>query len=619
MRALAAVADLNLRTGGPRRGAHHHRRGLYRRRRRQLVRPGGRRGGLPGAGDLRRPGRRSSQVALPRRGGRGGGARAGTAWTRSGSAGDSWPSAHPSRSGARRRGSSSSGRTARRSGCWATRSWRSGWPRRPACRSSRGAADRSTTSRRPLKAAEQLGYPVLLKASAGGGGRGIRLVHEAADLAAALTSARSEAELAFGDPAVFLEAFVPAARHVEVQVDRRPLRHRLGGGRARLQHPAAQSEGHRGVVLDRARPGDRGSRSAPPPCGWPPRPDTATPGPSSSSSTRPPGEFLFMEVNTRLQVEHPVTEVTTGLDLVKLQLHVACGGRLEGEPAAGAGARRRGPAVRRGPRAGLRARARAARPAAPAHRPGHPGRLRCPGGRRHRAPSSTRMIAKIIAWGARPRRGARPAAPRAGPEHRRRRGRHHQPVVPAVAARPAGGPRRAGSTTAGWTGSPPPAATCPPPDPVALLSAAVEAYDADHAAGQAAFHAGAARGRPELPGEGGTRVQLRYRGVSYHLDVYRTGPGTYRVKHGDVGRRPGRRTARRVRAAHRVRRPQPPHPRGGPERQLPHRRRRRRPTRSSATTAGWCAPGWPAFVVSRAGAPGRPGRRGRPPSPCWRA
>jgi acetyl/propionyl-CoA carboxylase alpha subunit len=69
-----------------------------------------------------------------------------------------------------------------------------------------------------LKDAEQLGYPVLLKASAGGGGRGIRLVRQPADLAAAFTSARSEAELAFGDPAVFLEAFVPAARHVEVQV-----------------------------------------------------------------------------------------------------------------------------------------------------------------------------------------------------------------------------------------------------------------------------------------------------------------------------------------------------------------------------------------------------------------
>ena len=69
-------------------------------------------------------------------------------------------------------------------------------------------------------------------------------------------------------------------------------------------------------------------------------------------------------------------------------------------------------------------------------------------------------------------------------------------------------------------------------EPVALLAAAVEAYDADHAAVQAAFHVRAARGRPQMPGKPGVRLRLRYRGVGYLLDVYRTSPGTYRVTSG---------------------------------------------------------------------------------------
>ena len=238
--------------------------------------------------------------------------------------------------------------------------------------------------------AERLGYPVVLKATAGGGGRGIRVVREPADLAAAFTSARSEAELAFGDPAVFLEAFVPAARHVEVQViaDDYGTVWALGVRDCSIQRRNQKViEESSSTVLD---PRDRGRRSRPPPCGSRRWPAIATRAPWSSSSTPTTRQFLFMEVNTRLQVEHPVTEVTTGAGPGQAAAARRQRWPARGEPAAGARARRRGPAVRRGPRAGLRARARTAGPAAAADRYGRAGRLGGARGRRRLRRSSTR-------------------------------------------------------------------------------------------------------------------------------------------------------------------------------------------------------------------------------------
>ena len=166
-----------------------------------------------------------------------------------------------------------------------------------------------------------------------------------------------------------------------------------------------------------------------------------------------PGEkrFAFLEVNTRLQVEHPITELTTGTDLVRLQLHVAAGGSLEGDRPAESGH-------------AVEARLNAEDPDrdfAPA--PGRIARLVLPAGPGIRVDTGVSegdtipadfdsMIAKIIAYG-RDRRGrARPAAPGAGRDHRGHRGRRHQQELRARPARPARGDRAAARTPAGSTG-----------------------------------------------------------------------------------------------------------------------------------------------------------------------
>ena len=246
--------------------------------------------------------------------------------------------------------------------------------------------------------ARQLGYPVVLKAVAGGGGRGIRVVRQPADLATAFTSARSEAELAFGDPAVFLEAFVPVARHVEVQIiaDDYGTVWALGVRDCSIQRRNQKViEESSSTAIDPAT--EAAIRAA--------AVRLATVAGYRNAGTveflvdPATQQFLFMEVNTRLQVEHPVTEVTTGLDIVKLQLHVASGGRLEGSPPPVRGHAVEARLCAEDPEQGF----------VPA--PGRLARLRLPTGAGLRVDSGVRegdvvaaefdsQIAKIIAWGA---------------------------------------------------------------------------------------------------------------------------------------------------------------------------------------------------------------------------
>jgi acetyl-CoA/propionyl-CoA carboxylase biotin carboxyl carrier protein len=174
-------------------------------------------------------------------------------------------------------------------------------------------------------AAAGVGFPLLIKPSAGGGGKGMHVVDDAAGLAGALASARRIAAAAFGDDALFLERLVSAPRHIEVQVladDHGNVIH-LGERECSLQrrHQKVVEEAP-SPLLDaktRARIGEAAcevARSV----------DYSGAGTVEFLvSAEAPGEYFFMEMNTRLQVEHPVTELVTGIDLVEWQLRIAAG------------------------------------------------------------------------------------------------------------------------------------------------------------------------------------------------------------------------------------------------------------------------------------------------------
>ncbi|MCC6614787.1 MAG: acetyl-CoA carboxylase biotin carboxylase subunit [Anaerolineae bacterium] len=178
-----------------------------------------------------------------------------------------------------------------------------------------------------LAAAGQIGFPVMVKAAGGGGGKGIRVVYDASALGEALSAARHEAEAAFGDPRIFLEKFIERGRHVEIQV-------------------LADAQGHTVHLFERECSAQRRHQKI----------IEETPSPLLDDATRaqmgaaavaaaqavgyvnagtvefivtPDGEFYFLEMNTRLQVEHPITELVTGVDLVKLQFAIAAGEPLQ--------------------------------------------------------------------------------------------------------------------------------------------------------------------------------------------------------------------------------------------------------------------------------------------------
>ncbi|ATQ28714.1 acetyl/propionyl-CoA carboxylase subunit alpha [Rhodococcus ruber] len=194
--------------------------------------------------------------------------------------------------------------------------------------------------------------PVLIKASAGGGGRGMRVVRDLAELSDQLAAARREAQSAFGDPTVFCERYLETGRHIEVQV----LADRHGTVWAVGERECSIQRRHQKVVeeapspLVDATPGMRerlfeAARRAAHAIDYEGAGTVEFLATGASEATgnvagaseatgnvTAGGEFFFLEMNTRLQVEHPVTECTTGLDLVDLQLQIAAGGRLDPEP-----------------------------------------------------------------------------------------------------------------------------------------------------------------------------------------------------------------------------------------------------------------------------------------------
>ncbi|HWX99538.1 MAG TPA: biotin carboxylase N-terminal domain-containing protein [Mycobacterium sp.] len=179
--------------------------------------------------------------------------------------------------------------------------------------------------------------PVLVKASAGGGGRGMRVVRELSALPGEVAAAQREAQSAFGDPTVFCERYLPTGHHVEVQVlgDTHGTVWAVGERECSIQRRHQKIIEEAPSPLVERTPGMRAklfdaARLAAAAIGY-------TGAGTVEFLADDDGEFYFLEMNTRLQVEHPVTEETTGLDVVELQLAVADGGRLDAEPPAGKG------------------------------------------------------------------------------------------------------------------------------------------------------------------------------------------------------------------------------------------------------------------------------------------
>ncbi|HEY7594728.1 MAG TPA: biotin carboxylase N-terminal domain-containing protein, partial [Actinophytocola sp.] len=389
---------------------------------------------------------------------------------------------------------------------------------------SRGAVDDLDTA---LRMADEIGYPLMLKATAGGGGRGIRKISSGEEMAEAYERTRMEAERAFGSGVVFLERLVTGARHVEVQViaDGQGTAWALGVRDCSVQRrnqKIIEESASPVLSTEQAEELKAAAERLALAVGYR--------GAGTVEFLYHPGEkrFAFLEVNTRLQVEHPITEATTGTDLVKAQLHVAAGGKLEGRPPAEIGH-------------AIEARLNAEDPDRDfAPSPGQIVRLDLPSGPGIRVDTGVSegdtipadfdsMIAKIIAYGR---------------DREEALGRLRRAMAQTTVIIAGGATNKSfvldlldqpevidASADTGWIdrvrgegrlvaqrGS-----------AVALAVAAIEAYeDAEHVARQRLLET-AHGGRPQVQLDTTRPVELKLRGVGYRVHVGRVAPHRFRV------------------------------------------------------------------------------------------
>ncbi|WP_263247533.1 ATP-binding protein [Saccharopolyspora rosea] len=389
---------------------------------------------------------------------------------------------------------------------------------------SRGAVE---TLEGALAAGTEIGYPLMLKATAGGGGCGIRVITNEAELADAYERTSQEAARAFGSGVVFLERLVTGARHVEVQV----IADGQGTAWALGVRDCSVQRRNQKIIEESASPVLRPEQAAELKASAE-RLAVAVGyrGAATVEFLYHPGteQFAFLEVNTRLQVEHPITESTTGFDLVKAQLHVASGGTLDGEPP-----------VERGH--AIEARLNAEDPDRDfAPSPGRIARLDLPAGPGIRVDTGVgegdtipaefdSMIAKIIAYGR---------------DRDEALGRLRRAMAQTTVIIEGGATNKSfvldlldapevidGSADTGWIdrvraeGG----LVSHRHSGVALAAAAIEAYEEEERAERRRLLSTAFGGRPQVQHESGRPLDLKLRGVGYRVRVARIGAHRFRV------------------------------------------------------------------------------------------